>query len=138
MERFLDTARGIFREFGDLPFVHWAPYERGQLHHYMERYGDPDGTAVRVRKNLVDLLPITKKSVALPLYSYSLKEVEKHVGFRRTQKEYGGDWSMAQYIRAVETDDSALRDQVMETILTYNREDLEATWAVFRWLREKA
>lgn len=25
----------------------------------------------------------------------------------------------------------------MESILTYNREDLEATWCVFEWLRGK-
>ena len=101
----------------------------------MKRYGDDDGVAARVRENLLDLLPITKKSIALSLPSYSLKVVEKYIGFKRTLKEYGGDWAMAQYIEAVETENEAVRLEIMNQILAYNREDLEATWSVFRWLK---
>lgn len=87
--------------------------------------------------NLVDLLPITKNSVVLPQPSYSLKVVEKHVGFERTQDEYGGDWSIAKYIEAVETEDEEKRRAIMDEIIKYNEEDLQATWAVFEWLRNK-
>ena len=38
---------------------------------------------------------------------------------------------MAKYIEATETEDENLREEVMDQILTYNREDLEATWACF-------
>ncbi|MDW8338103.1 MAG: ribonuclease H-like domain-containing protein, partial [Thermoleophilia bacterium] len=69
--------------------------------------------------------------------SYSLKVVERYVGFERTQDEYGGDWAMAEYIRAVETEDETERRRVVNAILDYNREDLEATWAVLEWLRSK-
>ena len=58
------------------------------------------------------------------------------MGFKRTQREYGGDWSMAKFMEAVETEDESLRQKLMDEILTYNREDLEATWAVFTWLRK--
>jgi predicted RecB family nuclease len=71
------------------------------------------------------------------LPSYSLKVVEQYVGFKRTQDEFGGSWSMAQYILATETDDVARRDSLMSEILKYNCEDLAATWAVFEWLRNK-
>ena len=89
-------------------------------------------------KNLLDLLPITKNSIVLPLPSYSLKVVEKYVGFKRTLEEYGGDWAMAKYIEAVETEDPGQRDAVMNEILDYNREDLEATWTVSKWLKSKS
>jgi predicted RecB family nuclease len=102
---------------------------------YIDRYGDPDGTAAAVRANLFDLLPTTQKAVALPLPSYSLKVVERHVGFKRSQKEYGGEWSMARYIEATETEDEKLRQTVMADILKYNEEDLAATWAVLCWLQ---
>ena len=75
--------------------------------------------------------------MALPLPSYSLKVIEKYVGFKRTQDEYGGDWAMAKYVEATELGDSTEREKVIEEILTYNREDLEATWAVLKWLRSK-
>jgi predicted RecB family nuclease len=42
---------------------------------------------------------------------------------------------MARYIAATETEDGAARAVIMDEILAYNREDLEAIWAVTRWLR---
>ena len=44
---------------------------------------------------------------------------------------------MAKYIEATETGDEDVREKVMNTILDYNREDLEATWAVLTWLKSK-
>lgn len=136
-DAFLATAEEIIRDYGELPFVHWATYEKTKLAMYVERYGDRDGIAERVGRNLFDLLPATRQSVALPLPSYSLKVVEQYVGFKRSQDEYGGEWSMARYIEATETADEALRQKVIADICTYNREDLEATWAVFNWLQAK-
>ena len=88
-------------------------------------------------RNLLDLLPITREAVALPLPSYSLKVVEEYVGFKRKQEEYGGDWAMAQFILATDTEDEGERNARMVEILKYNEEDLAATWAVFAWLRGK-
>ncbi|MQA75745.1 MAG: TM0106 family RecB-like putative nuclease [Solirubrobacterales bacterium] len=132
---FLAEAAAIFAEHGDIPFVHWASYERSKIDLYLERYGDRDGVAARVKANLLDLLPITYESVALPLSSYSLKEIEKLAGYERRLEESGGEWSMARYIEATETEDAAARDPIMAEILAYNREDLAATWAVMEWLR---
>jgi predicted RecB family nuclease len=132
---FLAEAAAIFAEHGDIPFVHWASYELTKLNLYLERYGDRHGVAARVKENLVDLLPITYESVALPLSSYSLKAIEKLAGYKRRHKESGGEWSMARYIEATETNDQVARSRIMDQIFTYNREDLEATWAVLRWVR---
>lgn len=136
-EEFLKIAKGIFGQYGNIPFVHWASYEKTYVTKYKMRYGDSDGIADRVLANLCDLLPITKASVVLPLPSYSLKIVEEYVGFKRTQEEYGGDWAMATFIEATETQNKEKRDSLMGQILTYNEEDLAATWAVFEWLRSK-
>jgi predicted RecB family nuclease len=134
-EAFLELADRIFDRHGDIPFVHWASYERSKLEAYVRRYGDPNGVAERVGHNLFDLLPVVRASVALPLPSYSLKLVERHVGFQRVLEEKRGDWAMAQYIEAVEEADPKARQKVMEEILQYNQEDLAATWAVMEWLR---
>ncbi len=134
---FLDNAKTIFDRYGDIPFVHWSHYERTKINKYIERYGDSNGIAVRVTENLLDLFPITQDSIVLPLPSYSLKVVEKYVGFKRTLDNVAGDWAMAKYIEAVETEDPAERDEVMTQILDYNREDLEATWTVLKWLKSK-
>lgn len=135
---FLAKADEILTKYGDIPFIHWGSYEKTHLDDYTRRCGDPSGIAARVRKNLLDLLPIAQRSIALPLPSYSLKVIEKYVGFERTQEEYGGDWSMAKYIEATETADESPRSQVIAKILKYNEEDLSATHAVLGWLISKA
>jgi predicted RecB family nuclease len=134
---FLDAANAILAEYGDIPFVHWHHYERVHIQMYVKRHGDLHGVADRVLRNLLDLLPITRNSIVLPLPSYSLKVVEEYVGFERTQSEYGGSWAMAKFILATETDDETERNRLMAEILKYNEEDLGATWAVFEWLRSK-
>ena len=132
--RFLEEANDIFLAHGDIPFVHWAVYEKTMINKYINRFGDHGGVAQRVLDNLVDLLPITQDTVVLPDPSYSLKVVELRAGYHREMEEYGGSWSIARYIRAVEAGDEAVYNETMGDILQYNREDLEATWAVFTWL----
>ncbi|MFB3921986.1 MAG: TM0106 family RecB-like putative nuclease [Terriglobia bacterium] len=133
---FVSHCSDIFVKHGDIPFLHWHHYERVNVQRYIKRFGDPDGVADRVLKNLRDLLPITKDSLVLPTPSYSLKLVEKFAGFKRQLDEGGGQWAMANYIKAVETEDENLRRDLMEKIIAYNKEDLEGTWAVFEWLRQ--
>jgi len=53
------------------------------------------------------------------------------------EAEYGGGWAIATFIEATETSDEGKRKELMDKIVAYNKEDLEATWAVFRWLEVK-
>ncbi len=132
---FLVAAQAVFNSHGDIPWLHWAAYEKTKLSLYIGRFGDQNGIADRVRRNLLDLLPVTQAAVVLPLPSYSLKVVEGYVGFKRTQDEYGGTWAMAKFIEATECDRKDERDRLVAEILKYNQEDLGATWAVLEWLR---
>jgi predicted RecB family nuclease len=134
----LKIAESIFGKYGDIPFVHWAAYERTNITKYIKRFGDDKGIAARVLQNLIDLYPVTKQSVVLPITSFSLKVIEQYVGYVRKQDEFGGQWSMATFIEATETADQERRQKLMQAILDYNREDLQAMWAVFRWLRARA
>jgi predicted RecB family nuclease len=134
---FLSNAKKVFEAHGDVPFVHWASYEKTKLNLYIARYGDSGGIAERVKANLLDLLTVAKNSIVIPVPSFSLKVIEQYIGFKRSQSEFGGQWAMAMFIEATETDDEAKRKQLMDEILKYNEEDLGATWAVFEWLRGK-
>ena len=125
----------VQQEDGDLPILHWGSYEKTKINQYLDRYGDKKGIAPRIRENLVDLLPMTQRSFALPDPSYTLKLVELRAGYKRTMDEFGGNWAIVNYALALESDDETLRKDVMAQIVKYNREDLEATWAVFEWLR---
>lgn len=132
--KFLELSDKIFAEYGDIPFIHWATYEKTKMNAYIKRFGDRNNTGEKVLNHLVDLLPATKDSVILPLPSYSLKVAEKYVGFKRQLKEGKGDWAMAKFIEATETSDQKAREEIINEILLYNEEDLEATWAVMSWL----
>jgi len=123
---FLANAKQIFETYGDIPFVHWAPYEQTYLRRYVERFGDAEGIAARVAANLLDLLTVTRDSLVLPLPSFSLKVVEDYVRFERKEAEYGGAWAMATFIEATETSDEGKRKELMDKIVAYNKEDLEA------------
>ncbi len=136
-EDFLQKANVIFNEHGNIPFVHWAPYERTKLNLYIDRYGDSDGIAERIKRNLLDLLPITRNSIAIPREGYGLKVIEKYIGFTRKLQDVGGNWAIVQYFEAKENNDKARREQIIKEILLYNQEDLDATWAVLEWLRSK-
>ncbi len=136
-ESFLLNCQRIFDEYGDIPFVHWHHYEKTKIKLYMERHGDDDGIAQRVLGNLLDLLPLTKKAMILAEPSYSLKVVEQVANFKRTQDEYGGKWAIAKYIEAVETEDTNVRQEIIDKISKYNEEDLAATWTVFQWLKKR-
>jgi predicted RecB family nuclease len=132
---FLENAKQIFALYGDIPFVHWATYEKTHLLKYIQKYGDIDATAARVKANLLNLLTVARDSLILPVPSFSLKVIEQYVGYKRKQEEYGGQWAMAKFIEATETEDEEQRRKVMAEILAYNKEDLEATWAVFQWVK---
>lgn len=134
-ERFLGASQEIFDRHGDIPFVHWATYERIKIDLYITRYGDPDGIAARVKDNLLDLLPITYGAVATPTSTYGLKEIEQVAGYERQLQDFGGAWSIAKYMEAAASKDESVRQALVGEICDYNREDLEATWAVLEWLR---
>jgi len=107
-EAFLSKASAIFDKYGDVPFIHWASYEKTMLRYYLGRFGDISGTAARVIDNLFDLLPATRSFIALPIPSYSLKVIEEYVGFKRSI-ECKGDKSIAMYLMALRANDEAER-----------------------------
>ena len=150
---FLDNLERLFADYGDtLPFVCWSSHEKSRIGEYLGRYGDRDGLACRLLHNLVDLLAVLRASVVLPLPSYSLKVVDQYVGHRRRLSEADGAWSMAKYIEALELGNGSAsvpvvgeglvpspksRESLLQEILAYNEEDLDATWAVMAWLRNR-
>ena len=133
---FLNNARQMFERYGDaVRFVHWGHYEATMLKKYVERYGDHDGTASQVVSNLFDLLPTFQTAVAIPVPSYSLKVVEKYIGFQRTQKEFGGEWVIGKFFSTLECVDQEEKEKALGEIRLYNSEDLKATYEILRWLR---
>ena len=134
-EQFLESSARIIRQHGRVPFIHWAEYEKTKIKAYIDRFGDPGGVGSQVLESCFDLLKAVRDALALPVPSYGLKVIERLCGYKRTMEDYGGDWSIARYIRASESTDEAERSAVMEEIERYNKEDLQAMAAVLGWAR---
>jgi predicted RecB family nuclease len=134
-EAFLRLIASILDECPGTSFIHYGNYEKTKVRLYVDRYGDPSGTAGRLLPLLFDLHPAVTRAVALPVFSYGLKTVERCAGFARGLPEANGAWAMCRYIEATETSDPAARAAIMDQILAYNEEDLDATWAVMEWMR---
>ena len=75
-------------------------------------------------------------SVTLPVPSYSLKQIESFVGFKRTQEEYGGSWSIVRYNNYLETPTKEEADKILDEIKVYNGEDLMSIYEVYKWVEK--
>jgi predicted RecB family nuclease len=136
-EDFLRIAAGLLAEQPDMSFVHYGNYERVKIDLYRRRYEDPSGTAEILLQHLFDVHRATTDAVVLPVYSYSLKVVERFVGFTRQHAEANAEWAMARYIEATESGSAEERARVLDEVMAYNEEDLDATRAVLEWLRRQ-
>lgn len=133
---FLNQAQAIFDAYGDVPFVHWGSFEPYCIKLYSQRFGDRRGTAKRIQANLLDFFNVLKQSVIVPLPSYSLKVIEKYVGFERPDQDTGGYWSVVNYLKSVSTKNPQRRDQILDQLLAYNCSDLQAMWHVMAWFQK--
>jgi len=133
---FLGTMSDIFKRYGDVPLIHYSSHEKTWVTNYVNRYGDIGGTGQKILHNLWDMYPAITASVALPVPSYSLKQIESFVGFNRSQEEYGGSWSIVRYNQYLTTANDIEAAKILDEIRTYNREDLLATYSVYKWLEE--
>lgn len=131
---FLKYSKEVFDTFGDIPFVHYSSHERTWVNKYMERYGDVGGTAERILKNLWDMREAIRDRLYLPVPAYGLKFIERTAGFKRTQQEYGGLWSIIKYDKYVNARLPEEASAILDEILAYNTEDLIASLKVYEWL----
>lgn len=135
-QMFLSTMSKIFERYGDIPIVHFSSHEKTKVSNYINIFGDSHSTGQRVLDNLWDLYRAIINCVILPVPSYGLKELEKFVGFERTQEEYGGAWSIVRYNRYLEAPTQKEADRILDEIRVYNGEDLKATYEVYKWVEK--
>ncbi len=133
---FLDYVGRVFGQFGDIPFVHYSSHERTWIRKYIERYGDPNNTAKRLIDNLWDMYDAISKHLFLPTSSYGLKSIEQLVGFKRSQEEFGGLWSIITYDQYINAPTQKEANLILQKILTYNTEDIMASLAIYEWLEK--
>jgi predicted RecB family nuclease len=117
----------------DFVVFHFSGYERTKLTALERKYGVADRTALEnFRNRMVDLLPLVKKSVVLPVRGYGLKKIAPFVGLKYSAANAGGAQSMVWFQRYQRNPSDT---EAMSTLLQYNREDCLAMKCVEEWLR---
>jgi len=91
-----------------------------------------EGQKVEFKAKMTDLQGELVSRVVLPTLAYGLKPVSKFVGFEYSDEDPGGAQSIAWFEEYQQ--DPAKNAASRERILTYNREDCEATKLVHEWL----
>lgn len=132
-----DDEESVWKQFVDLidslddsfSIYYYTNYEKNSIKKMIKKYGISKDLEKKLMNSLVDLFPIVKKSVILPLYSYTIKDIAKYLGFKWNNKNAGGTQSMFWYSKYLDGEDG-FKDLIIE----YNKDDCYATKVLKDWL----
>lgn len=84
---------------------------------------------------MVDLEKVVQKSVILPLYFYSIKDIAKSrfLNFKWRHEKAGGSQSVFWYDEWLETGNR----EILDDIINYNEDDVRTTEHLYLWLKNK-
>lgn len=142
---FLAKVEGYRAMWPDVRLVHYSNYERTKIKEYAERYAMQDYPTVvwlldEDNGPLFDLQRPVRDSLILPVAGYGLKAICKHeklVDFQWEDDDSGSQWSVVQYVGFLTESDPTKKEAMMQSILTYNRDDVIATRRLEEWLRKQ-
>ncbi|MFZ0885037.1 MAG: TM0106 family RecB-like putative nuclease [Candidatus Acidiferrales bacterium] len=117
----------------DFTVFHYSSYERTKISALERKYSVSEKDALELFKTrMVDLYPVVKRSAVLPARGYGLKRIAPFVGVKYSAQNAGGAQSIVWF---QEYQRNPSRKDILETLLTYNREDCVAMKSVEEWLR---
>lgn len=117
----------------DYVVFHYSDYEKTKLNALELKYGVAEKSALGLfRSRMVDLFRLVKQSVIVPARGYGLKQIAPFAGLKHSAENAGGAQSIVWFQKYQEDQN---RTDVLEMLLTYNREDCLAMKYVEGWLR---
>ncbi len=108
---------------------HYSVYEMTRLAVLEKRYGG-NSALERFRASMVDLKEWTSDSCTFPLYFYGLKYIAKFLGFHWRGDVQGGGQSVDVFEEFTRTG----KRELLDSIITYNEDDVCATAHLKDWL----
>ncbi|MCZ6878574.1 MAG: TM0106 family RecB-like putative nuclease [Acidobacteria bacterium] len=136
-ERAFDDFLGLCRSLSGQDYLvyHYHRHEQTVIDRLSKKYPPNDPESLEeFRSKMVDLQKQVESHVVLPILGYGLKPVSKFIGFRYSDEDPGGAQSIAWFQDYQQ--DREKNAELRQRILTYNREDCEATKLVHEWLND--
>ena len=136
-EEFVDWVMTRWRQYPGMHIYHFAPYEPGAMKRLMGFHATrEDQVDSMLRAGLfVDLHRVVRGGLRASVESYSLKEMEKFFGFRRTVTLQAANSALHKLGACLELgspDDIA--DEDKQVVEAYNRDDCASTLCLRDWL----
>jgi len=125
-----------------IKIFHYSPHEFTWWKKFANRFVGRQGVPILNEveefkiKYLVDLYPIAQK-FAFPAKSYSIKDLAPLAKFEWSVSMAGGANSLFKYKTAIDKKlDQSVRNEAMDWLDAYNRDDVRATFAVRNYMRK--
>jgi len=130
--KFFEFIENHFKKYPKAKIYHFAKYERTALNRLTSKY-NVKGKELAHYLNLqkfVDLFQVIKQAILVSENSYSIKEVEKFYGFKRTGEVKKANVSGDYYVEYMETKEQRFLDEIE----SYNKQDCHSTYELRNWL----
>lgn len=134
----LGWLRALVEGGGAVAVYHYSGYEVAQISALAARSDDPvlAWAAGYAAEHFVDLLEVVKEHF-FGVHGLGLKLIASHAGFRWRDDDPGGLNSQRWFAEAVRSPEEPARLAARRRVLDYNEDDVRATHALRRWLREQ-
>ena len=131
-EKVLIELLSFLSHHPDAVIYTWTTFEIGWISSIAERYPKHEKAISRMLKQFVDLKEVVKEALALPVTTFSIKEVAPVFGFKWRAEDASGSNSEAWYDEWLKTKDKTL----FTKILQYNEDDVIAMHVIMTKLKE--
>ena len=138
-EAFIDLVMERLAADPNLHVYHYAPYEPTAVKRLAGRYGTREEEVDRLLRGgvFVDLYRAVRQGIRASVESYSIKQLEPLYGFAREIDLRDAGTSIVEFETWLELGQGEERNDLLEQIGLYNRDDCVSTLRLRDWLEEQ-
>ena len=136
-EQLMDLVTARLEQYPEMHIYHYAAYEATALKRLMGRHATREEQVDRLLRGgvLVDLYRAVRQGLRASVESYSIKKLEPLYGFQRAEGLRDAGSSIVEFEEWLELGEGDRpASQILQSIETYNRDDVLSTLALRSWL----